>query len=57
MSNLAAVLKQYRWASKIGVRELAAEIGISYATLSRVENGEMPDGNTLRKILFWLMKA
>lgn len=56
MSNLAQLIKQYRWACKIGVRELANDIGVSAATISRIENGEMPDGNTLRKILIWLLK-
>ena len=56
MTNLAQVLKHYRWACKIGVRELGNDIGVPAATISRIENGEMPDGNTLRKILLWLLK-
>jgi transcriptional regulator with XRE-family HTH domain len=37
-----------------GIREVAAEIGISYATLSRVENGKLPDLETFSKICKWL---
>lgn len=37
-----------------GVRETAREIGISPATLSRVENGHVPDLETFRKICTWL---
>ena len=37
-----------------GIREVAAEIGISYATLSRIENGKVPDLKTFSKICTWL---
>jgi transcriptional regulator with XRE-family HTH domain len=37
-----------------GVRAAAAEAGISSATLSRVENGHMPDLETFAKICRWL---
>ena len=37
-----------------GIREVATEIGISYATLSRVENGKLPDLQTFSKICTWL---
>jgi transcriptional regulator with XRE-family HTH domain len=37
-----------------GVRETAAEIGISPATLSRVERGYLPDLETFGKICRWL---
>ena len=37
-----------------GVREVAAEIGISPATLSRVERGYLPDIETFGKICRWL---
>lgn len=40
--------------SSRGVRAAAAEIGISSATLSRVENGHMPDLDTFAKICKWL---
>ena len=37
-----------------GIREVAQEIGISPATLSRVERGKVPDLETFRKICAWL---
>jgi len=37
-----------------GVRETAKEIGISHATLSRVERGYLPDLETFGKICQWL---
>jgi transcriptional regulator with XRE-family HTH domain len=37
-----------------GVREAANEIGVSPATLSRVENGKVPDLETFSKICRWL---
>lgn len=37
-----------------GVREVAAEIGVSPATLSRVERGFMPDLETFGRICRWL---
>lgn len=36
------------------MRETAGEIGISHATLSRVERGYVPDLETFRKICTWL---
>lgn len=42
-----------RRASK-GMREAAKEIGISPATLSRVENGHLPDLENFRLICDWL---
>ena len=37
-----------------GVRDVAVEIGISPATLSRVEGGKLPDLLTFRKLCAWL---
>ena len=38
----------------MGVRAAAGEIGISPATLSRIENGRVPDLDTLKKVCAWL---
>jgi transcriptional regulator with XRE-family HTH domain len=38
----------------VGVRAAAKEIGISPATLSRVERGYLPDLDTFGKICKWL---
>ncbi len=37
-----------------GIRATAAEVGVSAATLSRVENAHMPDLETFAKICLWL---
>ena len=37
-----------------GIRETAQEIGISSATLSRIENGNLPDITTFVKLCKWL---
>jgi transcriptional regulator with XRE-family HTH domain len=37
-----------------GVREVASEVGVSPATLSRVEAGKLPDLITFRKLCTWL---
>lgn len=37
-----------------GIREVASEIGVSPATLSRVERGNLPDLDTFGKICKWL---
>jgi len=37
-----------------GLREAAKEIGISTATLSRVERGKVPDLRTFKRICDWL---
>jgi len=37
-----------------GIRATAEDVGISSATLSRVENGHMPDLATFAKICKWL---
>lgn len=38
----------------MGVRAAAKEIGISPTTLSRIENGHVPDIGTLDKVCNWL---
>jgi transcriptional regulator with XRE-family HTH domain len=37
-----------------GIREVARQIGIGHATLSRIERGEDFDSQTMAKILLWL---
>lgn len=53
--RLGTVLAQYRWATKQTTRELAAEIGLSAATLNRIESGHKCSGEDLVKILVWLL--
>lgn len=52
--KLGSLIADYRYANRIGVREVAKEIGTSHATLSRIERGENFDADTMAKIMLWL---
>lgn len=53
--QLGDVLRKWRRQGDFSVREAAERIGISFATLSRIEHGDKMDGSTLAKILTWLL--
>lgn len=53
--RLGKIIKGWRDSQRLGIRAVAADIGISHGTLSRVERDENVDGATLIKILFWLL--
>jgi transcriptional regulator with XRE-family HTH domain len=50
--RLGAMLRDRRGGR--GIREVAQEIGISPATVTRVESGRLPDIATFQKICSWL---
>ena len=52
--RLGLVRLAYRLNRRKTLREMAASIGTSAATLSRIERGLMPDAKTLTRILAWL---
>ncbi len=52
LAQLGDLLKEKR--GERGLREVSKEIGISAATLSRVEGGNLPDLATFGKICRWL---
>ena len=52
METLVQQLKEKRGGQ--GIRRIAEQIGISPATLSRVERGNLPDLETFGKICSWL---
>src|SRR5690242_4662088 len=52
LEDLGPLLQQKRGSR--GIREVAREIGISHATLSRVERGHLPDLENYHKICRWL---
>lgn len=54
IEELAGLILKKR--GSMGIRAAAAEIGISPTTLSRVENGHIPDMQTLTKLCAWLGK-
>ncbi len=52
--TLGPILKARRREKRLTLRDLADIIGVSVNTLSRVENGNVPDLKTFRLILDWL---
>lgn len=52
LDTLGQLLRERR--GSMGVRQAAKEIGVSAATLSRVENGYLPDLQNFRLICEWL---
>jgi DNA-binding Xre family transcriptional regulator len=50
--RLGALLRERRGGR--GIRDVAKDIGISPATLTRVEGGRLPDLGTFQKICTWL---
>ena len=55
-SRFGRVLVVYRTMRQIGVREMAKEIGISAATISRIERGHAMDATTLIRVWQWLIE-
>jgi transcriptional regulator with XRE-family HTH domain len=53
-SSLGPILKSRRREKRLTLRELADIIGVSINTLSRVENGHVPDLKTFGLIIEWL---
>ena len=53
--QLGIVIERWRWAMRISIRDASKMIGISPATLSRIENGRQMDGDALSKILRWML--
>lgn len=54
VSRIGRLLVLYRATQRQGVRELGQEIGISAATVSRIERGHAMDADTLLKMWAWL---
>ena len=52
LASLGQLVAQKR--GKVGIRTTAREIGLSPATLSRVENGQLPDLANFTKLCQWL---
>lgn len=53
-TKLGAMLALYRHARGVDLRTIATEIGVSAATMSRIENGKSPDLRTFSKMLVWM---
>lgn len=54
--RLCVALKLLRATKNVGIREQAKDIGISAATLSRIERGETCDTRSLVKLFTWLIE-
>ena len=52
LENLGTIVRRKR--GDRGLRSVAAEIGVSAPTLSRIESGKMPDLQTFGKLCNWL---
>ena len=52
LQNLGTIVREKRGAR--GLRAVAAEVGTSAPTLSRIESGKMPDLQTFGKLCRWL---
>jgi len=54
---LARMLRLYRTLSGISATAICAKIGVSRATLYRIESGQGMDHQTFLKILNWLVET
>lgn len=55
MTRLGEMLRVHRTLQNRSLREVAPEIGIGHATLSRIESGKPIDAETLLKLWAWLL--
>jgi plasmid maintenance system antidote protein VapI len=56
-TNLGDMLRCFMAMERWSMRKLAPEIGISSATLHRVCAGYAMDGDTLLKVINWMMQV
>lgn len=54
MTRLGSLIKIWRATQGVNIRSLAVEIGLSAATLSRIERGHEMDARSFVKIMQWL---
>ena len=54
VQRLGAMLRTRRREQRLSLRDLAAKIGVSLNTLSRVERGPVPDLRNFQRIVDWL---
>lgn len=53
---LGELIRLYRSVNNINVRTMSKTIGVSPATLSRIENGKEMSADSLMKLMNWLFK-
>lgn len=56
-TNLGRLMRLDRQVRNHGVRQVSADIGISAATLSRLERGHQIDSATMLKLWQWLLRT
>ena len=54
--NLSRLLRQWRYAERLDLKDAALLIGINPSTLARFERGQIPGGDTLATIVTWLLE-
>jgi transcriptional regulator with XRE-family HTH domain len=54
LEDLGRRVSLHRGSLALGIRAAAKEIGISHATLSRIERGHLPDLENYQRICRWL---
>jgi transcriptional regulator with XRE-family HTH domain len=54
ITTLGPTLRAARRSKRLSLRDLADQTGVSLNTLSRVENGHVPDLKNFRRIVDWL---
>lgn len=55
--QIGNVLKAWRESQHLNIRDAARLFGVSHSTLSRIERGFSCDGETLIRILKWLLSS
>jgi transcriptional regulator with XRE-family HTH domain len=54
LANLPLIVRERRRQRRLSVRAAGAEIGISFSTISRLENGDDMNESSLAAVLRWL---
>lgn len=47
-------VKEYRVSKKMNVRQMGIFLGVSYSTISRIENGQKPDIDTYLSLMYFM---
>jgi len=51
---IGEIIKEWRYAKRISIREAGKRLDIPFATLSRIENNKPADGKTIVRLLIKL---
>ena len=54
---IGELIRLYRSVENINIRDMGSELGISAATLSRLERGYEVDQKTMLKLINWLFNT